>query len=160
MASLDLLLQKIIPAEKLKHWLAFHHFFQKKIVFTNGCFDILHKGHLHYLAEAKTLGDILIIGLNTDNSVKKLKGKHRPIQQENDRALLLASLSFVDAIIFFNEETPLQLIQQIMPQVLVKGGDYTLEKIVGAKEVISNGGEVKIIPFIEGYSSTSILNKI
>lgn len=160
MININALSQKIIHKDKLKNWIAYHRFFQKKIVFTNGCFDIIHKGHLHYLAEAKNLGDVLIIGLNSDKSVKQLKGESRPIQQENDRALLLASLIFIDAIIIFEEETPLNLINQIKPSILVKGGDYTLENIVGAKEVFANGGEVKIIPFVEGYSSSSILGRI
>lgn len=131
-----------------------------KIVFTNGCFDILHIGHLSYLLKASSLGNRLVIGLNADSSVKKLKGKDRPINSEYNRALLLASLYFVDAVIVFDEETPLELIKQVLPDVLVKGGDYTVDKIIGAKEVEANGGEVVIVTFLEGYSSSAIINKI
>jgi rfaE bifunctional protein nucleotidyltransferase chain/domain len=131
-----------------------------KIVFTNGCFDILHIGHLSYLLKAATLGDKLIVGLNSDSSVKKLKGENRPINSVYNRALMLASLCFVDVVIVFEEETPLSLIKQVMPAILVKGGDYTIENIVGAKEVQANSGEVVVIKFIEGYSSTAIIQKI
>ncbi len=130
------------------------------IVFTNGCFDILHYGHIKYLAEAASLGDKLVIGLNSDSSVKLLKGVSRPLQSQNDRALLLASLFFVDAVVIFEEETPFKLIENIKPDFLVKGGDYTIESIVGADFVKQNGGEVKIISFEDGYSTTGILNKI
>lgn len=132
----------------------------EKIVFTNGCFDILHVGHMSYLLKASSFGDKLIIGLNTDTSVKKLKGPERPINSEDNRALILSSLFFVDAVILFEEETPLQLIKQIMPDVLVKGGDYKIENIVGAKEVSDNGGQVMIVDFLNGYSSTALINKI
>ncbi len=132
----------------------------EKVVFTNGCFDILHAGHIHYLNEAAALGQRLVLGLNTDDSVKKLKGESRPINDENSRSLLLSAMYFVDAIVLFDEETPLSLIKQIMPDVLVKGGDYTIDTIVGAKEVLENQGEVKVLSFVPGYSSTSIINKI
>lgn len=132
----------------------------KKIVFTNGCFDILHMGHLDYLAKAADLGNILIVGVNSDASVKKLKGGSRPINNENDRALQLASLVYVDAVTIFEEDTPLELITHLMPDVLVKGGDYTIESIVGAREVMENGGRVEIVPYVEGYSTTGILEKI
>lgn len=131
-----------------------------KIVFTNGCFDILHIGHLSYLIKASTLGDKLVIGLNSDASVRRLKGENRPINPEESRALMLAAMSFVDAIIVFQEDTPLQLIQQVLPNVLVKGGDYTKDNIVGAKEVEALGGDVVVIDFLNGYSSTSIISKI
>lgn len=132
----------------------------QKIVFTNGCFDLLHAGHIAYLSEAASLGDKLIIGLNADSSVKKLKGASRPINDDLTRSTLLAAMSFVDAVVFFDEETPIKLISEILPDVLVKGGDYTIDEIVGAKEVIANGGEVKSLQFLPGYSSSSIIEKI
>lgn len=132
----------------------------KKVVFTNGCFDILHPGHVEYLAKAANLGDKLIVALNTDASVKRLKGLSRPIQNQEARALILAALFFVDAVVLFDTDTPLSLIQEILPDVLVKGGDYEPQKIVGYQEVINHGGEVQIISFVEGMSSTNIINKI
>lgn len=129
----------------------------KSVVFTNGCFDLLHKGHLHLLHEAKKMGDILIVGLNTDSSVKKLKGPKRPIEDEQTRAQKLAELPEVDHVILFAEETPLQLIEAIRPDVLVKGGDYTLDDIVGARLVKSYGGRTEVIPLLEGYSTTKII---
>ncbi|MBE9582888.1 D-glycero-beta-D-manno-heptose 1-phosphate adenylyltransferase [Mucilaginibacter sp. JRF] len=131
-----------------------------KVVFTNGVFDLLHIGHLTYMAKAADQGDKLIIGLNSDSSVKRIKGESRPINDQNSRAALLAALFFVDAIIIFNEDTPLNLISTLLPDVLIKGADYSVENIVGAKEVIANGGEVRTITFVEGYSSTSIINRI
>jgi len=132
----------------------------KKVVFTNGVFDLLHIGHVTYLAKAAELGDKLIIGLNTDSSVKRIKGESRPINDQNSRAALLASLFFVDGVVLFDEDTPLNLISYLLPDILVKGADYSIENIVGAKEVIANGGEVKTITFVKGYSSTSIIKKI
>ena len=132
----------------------------KKIVFTNGCFDILHVGHVRYLSKAKKLGNILIVGLNSDKSVKKLKGDNRPINIFEDRATLLASLRFVDLVIIFEEKTPENLIKKIKPDILVKGGDYNIEDIVGYKTVIENGGEVKVLGFQDGYSSSNYINKI
>ncbi|SDF05752.1 rfaE bifunctional protein, domain II [Mucilaginibacter pineti] len=132
----------------------------KKVVFTNGVFDLLHIGHITYLAKAAELGDKLIIGLNADSSVKRIKGESRPVNDQNSRAAILAALFFVDAIVVFEEDTPLDLISTLLPDYLVKGADYTIENIVGAKEVIANGGEVKTINFVEGYSSTSIIEKI
>ena len=132
----------------------------KKIVFTNGVFDILHQGHIASLSEAASYGHILIVGVNADASVKRLKGETRPINSEQSRALLLASLVMIDAVLIFEEDTPLHLITNILPDVLVKGGDYTLEQIVGAKEVIANGGEVKIAPIVEGFSTTRIIEKM
>lgn len=131
-----------------------------KVVFTNGVFDLLHIGHITYLAKAAELGDKLVIGLNSDISVKRIKGESRPINSENNRAALLAALFFVDAVVLFEEDTPLNLITALMPDVLVKGADYTIENVVGAKEVMANGGEVKTISFVEGHSSTSIIQKI
>lgn len=128
------------------------------VVFTNGCFDVLHRGHVTYLAAARDLGDCLVVGLNSDASVKRLKGENRPINNENDRALVLAALSFIDYIILFEEDTPKNLIEQVRPDILVKGGDYKIEDIVGADFVQKNGGKVLTIPFVDGYSSTKIIN--
>ena len=133
---------------------------QQKIVFTNGCFDVLHFGHVHYLLEAKKLGDILVVGLNSDDSVRRLKGPTRPINGEKERAFVLASLAFVDYITLFEEDTPGNLIKVVQPDVLVKGGDYTIEQIVGADFVMQNGGTVTTIPFVEGYSSTQIIEQL
>jgi len=132
----------------------------KKVVFTNGVFDLLHIGHITYLAKASELGEKLVIGLNSDSSVKRIKGEGRPVNDQSNRAALLAALFFVDAVVVFEEDTPLNLISTLMPDILVKGADYAVENIVGAKEVIANGGEVKTINFVEGYSSTSIIEKI
>lgn len=132
----------------------------KTIAFTNGCFDIVHAGHIHSLSQAATFADVLIVGLNSDAGTRGLKGEGRPINKEQDRALLLASLVMVDAVVLFDEPTPLRLIQSVMPDVLVKGGDYTVDTIVGAKEVIANGGRVEIIPLIPGLSTTSLAEKI
>ena len=132
----------------------------KKVVFTNGVFDLLHIGHITYLAKAAELGDKLVIGLNSDNSVRRIKGEDRPVNDQNSRAALLAALFFVDAITLFEEDTPFNLITGLLPDILVKGADYSVEQIVGAKEVLANGGAVKTINFVEGYSSTSIINKI
>lgn len=131
-----------------------------KIVFTNGCFDLLHPGHIDYLERAKKLGDLLVIGLNEDDSIKILKGNQRPINNLNFRSTMLAALNSVDFIVPFKEETPANLIQEIEPQVLVKGGDYTIDNIVGAEFVQQTGGEVLVIPFLDGYSSSSIISKI
>ena len=133
---------------------------RKKIVFTNGCFDLLHVGHIRYLFQAKKLGDFLIIGLNSDRSVKKLKGKDRPINSFEDRATLLSALNSVDLVIKFEEQTPENLIKDIVPDVLVKGGDYNIEDIVGYQIVIQNGGKVKTLSFYDGYSSTNYIDKI
>lgn len=130
------------------------------IVFTNGCFDLLHYGHLNYLAEAKELGDKLVIGLNSKESVKRLKGNHRPINDDLTRSYLLASLEFVDLVVFFEEDTPYHLINILKPQILVKGGDYQPEEIVGYDLVKENGGEVKVLSFVKGYSTTNIEKKI
>jgi D-glycero-beta-D-manno-heptose 1-phosphate adenylyltransferase len=132
----------------------------KKIVFTNGCFDILHRGHVSYLNEAKNLGDLLVIGLNSDASVRRLKGSERPINKEHDRLYVLEALKSVDKVEIFEEDTPLNLIKLLRPMVLVKGGDWSLDQIVGAKEVISWGGEVLSLSFVDGYSTTGIIKKI
>jgi D-glycero-beta-D-manno-heptose 1-phosphate adenylyltransferase len=132
----------------------------KKIVFTNGCFDILHRGHLDLLAHAADFGNVLIVGVNTDQSVHRLKGPGRPVNNEQDRAFQLASLLCTDAICLFDEDTPEELIKLVKPDVLVKGGDYTIDKIVGAEFVKRNGGEVVVIPFVDGYSTTSLISRM
>ncbi|MDP3928771.1 MAG: D-glycero-beta-D-manno-heptose 1-phosphate adenylyltransferase [Bacteroidota bacterium] len=133
---------------------------QKKIVFTNGCFDILHRGHVDYLAKAADLGDVLIIGVNTDQSVSTIKGAHRPIQDQESRMQILASLAFVDAVILFGEATPYELIKLVQPDVLVKGSDYQAQNIVGYDIVSAKGGEIKTLDFIPGYSTSAIEAKI
>ena len=132
----------------------------KKIVFTNGCFDILHKGHVTYLNEAKKLGDLLLVGLNSDASVKRLKGPERPINNELDRQFVLSQLKAVDFVEIFDQDTPLELILKVKPNILVKGGDWKIDQIVGAKEVLSSGGDVFSLNFVDGYSTTSIIHKI
>lgn len=132
----------------------------EKIVFTNGCFDLVHRGHIEVLANTADLGDKLIIGLNSDSSIKELKGENRPIMDEISRSILLASLQFVDAIVFFSEETPYKLIETLIPDVLAKGGDYKVTEIAGNRVVLENGGEVILFPFIDGVSSTKIVEKI
>lgn len=131
-----------------------------EVVFTNGCFDIVHLGHIDYLEKAKALGSRLVVGLNTDASVKRLKGPERPLNNEYARARMLAALACTDAVILFDEPTPLELITDIKPDVLVKGSDYTVDTIVGADFVIENGGSVKTIDLVQGYSTTGIIDKI
>ena len=150
--------EKIISVDaflNLKHRLT-----GKKIVFTNGCFDLLHPGHVDYLERAKALGDILVVGLNSDSSVRRLKGNARPINTEMDRARVLAGLSCVDFVIIFNEDTPYNLIKAVKPDVLVKGGDWPIDKIVGRDIVLARGGIVKSLNFLPGYSTTSLIDKI
>jgi len=132
----------------------------KTIVFTNGCFDIIHLGHIYYLSEAKKLGDYLIIGLNTDSSVKKLKGPERPINSQQDRAIVLDALKSVDFVVLFDEDTPLELIRETSPNILVKGGDYKADEIVGADFMKQHNGKVVIIPYLQGKSTTKIIEKI
>ena len=132
----------------------------KTIVFTNGCFDIIHAGHVTYLENAKVLGDVLVVGLNTDDSVRRLKGSGRPVNNEQDRALVLDSLRFVDYVTLFNEDTPYELIQEIKPDILVKGGDYTPETIVGADIVMQYGGKVVVIPLVKGKSTSGLIEKL
>ena len=132
----------------------------RKIVFTNGCFDVLHYGHVRYLLEARKLGDLLVVGLNNDDSVRRLKGSTRPVNGENERAFVLAALSCVDYVSLFEEDTPEELIKIVCPDVLVKGGDYTIDNIVGADFVQRNGGVVTTIPFVEGFSSTRIIEQL
>ncbi|MCB0422953.1 MAG: D-glycero-beta-D-manno-heptose 1-phosphate adenylyltransferase [Bdellovibrionales bacterium] len=149
---------KVITAATLVKELKISHP-KQRVVFTNGCFDILHVGHVRYLQEARAQGDLLVVGLNSDSSVKALKGPTRPIQNEADRAEILSALGCVDYVCLFSEETPRQLIEQILPDVLVKGGDWPVEQIVGHDIVLARGGEVKSLQFVEGRSSTSIIEK-
>lgn len=151
---------KVFNAEQLKLQLKRWKLLGKRIVFTNGVFDILHEGHIKSLTEAATYADILIVGINSDASVRRLKGNSRPVNNETSRSLLVAALLMTDALIIFEEDTPLELIKFIKPDVLAKGGDYSLDTIVGAKEVIADGGEVKIIPLEEGFSTTEIIKAI
>lgn len=144
----------------LQNTLSQWKFQNEKIVFTNGCFDILHRGHIEYLAQAASFGTKLVIGLNTDASVKRLKGETRPVNNQEARAMLLSSLFFTDKIIFFEEDTPLELIRFIQPDILVKGADYKVEDIVGYDIVKARGGEVVTIDLTQGYSTTSILSKL
>jgi rfaE bifunctional protein nucleotidyltransferase chain/domain len=160
MQKLQWIKQKIYSREDLARECNVWRATGKKIVFTNGCFDILHHGHLDLIAQAAGFGNILVMGVNTDSSVQRLKGPERPITNENDRAFQLASLLCVDAVCLFDEDTPDALIKTIKPDVLIKGGDYTIDKIVGAEFVLESGGRVEIIPFVEGYSTTSIINRI
>ena len=158
MTTSEVTQSKIFDHNTLVQRVAMWKFQSRKIVFTNGCFDILHRGHIEYLSKARDLGDVLIIGLNTDASVKRIKGGNRPVQDETSRAMILASLRFVEAIVLFDEDTPYNLISLVKPDVLVKGGDYTEETIVGADIVKASGGEVVTVPLTEGYSTTQILN--
>lgn len=145
---------KIYTLPQLQKQVHIWRFKGNKVVFTNGCFDLLHQGHIEVLTAARNLGDKLIVGLNTDNSVKQLKGPTRPIQSEDTRALVLASLAYVDAVVLFNDETPAELIDTLIPDVLVKGGDYKKEDIVGYQVVTDNGGEVVVIDILDGHSTT------
>ena len=156
----DIIPKKIVTLEGLLPTIAQLHFLGKKISFTNGVFDILHPGHIFSLSQAAKEADYFVVGINSDNSVKRLKGTGRPINKQESRALLIAALLMVDAVIIFEEDTPLELITALRPDVLVKGSDYTMEQIVGAKEVIANGGRVVINPIIEGFSTTGIIEKL
>jgi len=160
MKNINTVEQKIISAENLEGWLKGKRITGKTIAFTNGCFDILHEGHIFSLSQAAKEADCLIVGVNADASVRKLKGEHRPINNQHSRSLILASLLIVDAVVIFEEDTPLELIKKILPDVLVKGGDYTVDTIVGAKEVIANGGRVVINPIIPNFSTSGIIEKI
>jgi rfaE bifunctional protein nucleotidyltransferase chain/domain len=150
---------KIVDAStlgsRLHHWKSVGN----RIVFTNGCFDILHRGHVELLAQCRSFGDYVIVGLNSDTSVRRLKGAGRPVNDQLSRASVLASLSFVDAVIIFEEDTPLELIKIIHPDILVKGGDYKADDIVGADVVRANGGEVRIVPLVLGFSTTATISK-
>ena len=152
--------KKIKDLSDLKKEIEAHKAQGKRIVFTNGCFDLLHPGHTRYLCAARNLGDYLVVAVNTDRSVKAIKGEHRPIQSQDERTELLAALSFVDAVVLFDEDNPLKVIRHLLPDVLVKGGDWTEDEIIGADEVKKAGGLVKSLPFVTGYSTTTIIEKI
>lgn len=156
----EIIPSKIYTRDELIKAIYRWRFLGKTISFTNGCFDILHAGHVASLSEAAKEGDILIAAVNSDSSTKRLKGNERPVNNENSRALLLASLEIVDAVTIFEEDTPLELITAILPDVIVKGGDYTPDQMIGAKEVIGNGGRIVINPIVEGFSTTGIIEKI
>jgi D-beta-D-heptose 7-phosphate kinase/D-beta-D-heptose 1-phosphate adenosyltransferase len=156
----DVIEKKIVELPELIRMVAQWRLLGKTIAFTNGIFDILHKGHIFSLSQAAKEADYLVVGLNSDTSTKKLKGDSRPINDEQSRALVLASLILVDALVLFTEDTPLELIKAVMPDVLIKGGDYTVEQVAGSKEVIQNGGRVVINPIIEGVSTTGLIAKI
>ncbi len=160
MDRLELIKQKIIPVAALDQTLSQLHFQKKSVVFTNGCFDLLHRGHIIYLAKAASFGDCLVVGLNSDASVKSIKGPSRPIQDEQSRALILASLQFVSMVVLFEEDTPYNLIKKINPDILVKGADYKPEEIVGYDIVKSKGGEIITIDLVEGQSTTELIKKI
>jgi len=160
MKNIAAIKKKILSREQAKHFADAARITSKTIAFTNGCFDILQEGHIYSLSQAAKEADILVVGLNSDSSVKKLKGNHRPINNEHSRALLLASLLMVDIVTIFEEDTPLELIKVIMPDVFVKGGDYTIDQIAGAKEVIENGGRVIINEIMPGFSTTGLVEKI
>lgn len=146
--------------EELKNQVQFSKSRGQKVVFTNGCFDLLHVGHVRYLQQAKSLGDVLVVGVNSDRSVRVLKGETRPLQIESDRSEILAALRAVDYVCLFDEETPLNLIKAVEPDVLVKGGDWPVDQIVGSKFVLDRGGQVLSLPFVEGRSTTKIIQKM
>ncbi len=160
MNNLEIIQKKIYDRDRLERQLALWRFKDRKIVFTNGCFDLLHLGHIDYLSKAKDRGDVLIVGVNTDASVQRLKGANRPITNETSRSMIIASLQFVSAVVLFGEDTPYELIQQVQPDVLVKGSDYKAEDIVGYDVVKAKGGEIVTIDFLEGYSTTGIIDTI
>jgi len=152
--------RKILNKETLKSKLAYWKFKDYQLVFTNGCFDIVHLGHIDYLSKARDLGDVLILGLNTDSSVRRIKGATRPVNDENARARILASFNFIDALILFDEDTPYDLINFVQPDVLVKGSDYQAHEIVGSDIVLKKGGRIETIDFLEGYSTSSIIKRL
>jgi len=160
MDKLQCIKNKIIAPENLNAWVENQRPNIKNLVFTNGCFDIIHRGHITYLAQAADMGDKFIVALNTDASVSRLKGESRPVQDEYTRALVMAGFEFVDYVCFFSEDTPLNVIKLILPDVLIKGGDYIIEDIVGYHAVTQAGGQVKVIEFLEGFSTSSIINSI
>ncbi len=158
MLTYENIIDKLITPEEARELFSPEFREDNSIVFTNGCFDVLHRGHVYYLSKAREMGNVLVVGLNSDASVSRLKGEGRPVNNQNARAEVLGALGMVDYIIIFEEDTPLELIKRIEPNLLVKGGDYKVEEIVGYPEVISRGGQVLTIPIMEGYSTTSILD--
>lgn len=160
MRKADIIGKKIFTLPELVKRIAQWRLLGKTIAFTNGVFDIMHRGHIASLSQAASEADLLIVGLNSDASTKRLKGDSRPVNDEQARCIVMASLLMVDAVVLFEEDTPLELIKAVMPDVLVKGGDYTEEQIAGAKEVKANGGRIVINPIVEGFSTTGIIGKI
>jgi len=160
MEKTEIIKSKILNKDELKRNLTFWRFKNNKIVFTNGCFDVLHQGHIEYLAQARDKGDVLVVGLNTDASVRRLKGANRPVNPQEARAMVLASLFFVDAVVFFDEDTPYELIKTIQPDVLIKGADYNAKEIVGYDIVTAKGGTVETIELVEGFSTTGIIERM
>ena len=160
MRLIDSMAKKVVTVEQAKTIIYGWKLLGKTCAFTNGCFDILHQGHIFSLGQAAKEADFLIVGLNSDASVQRLKGPTRPINNNESRAIVISNLAIVDLVVVFEEDTPLELIKALMPDVLVKGGDYTLEEIVGAKEVVAAGGKVIINPIVEGYSTTGLIEKI
>lgn len=160
MREIDAMHKKVVTIEEAKTIIYGWKLLGKTCAFTNGCFDILHQGHIFSLGQAAKEADFLIVGLNSDASVQRLKGPTRPINNNESRAIVISNLAIVDLVVVFEEDTPLELIKALMPDVLVKGGDYTLEEIVGAKEVVAAGGKVIINPIVEGYSTTGLIEKI
>ncbi len=155
----EVIKSKIKKQEELSSILSILRFKEKTIVFTNGCFDIIHRGHVEYLSKARNYGDFMIVGLNTDQSVKRLKGESRPVQDETSRSIILAAFSFVDLVVLFNEDTPYNIINLIKPDILVKGADYKESDIIGYDIVVRNGGKIKTIELSEGYSTSNIVRK-
>lgn len=160
METLTTIKNKLLSGTDLETKLSEWRSARKTVVFTNGCFDILHRGHVEYLAQASDLGDKLIVGLNTDASVKRLKGESRPVNDEQSRALLLSALQFVDAVVLFGEDTPYELIKQVQPDILVKGNDYKPEEIVGYDIVTAKGGKVLTIDLVAGFSTTNVIRRM
>jgi D-glycero-beta-D-manno-heptose 1-phosphate adenylyltransferase len=161
MSNIDFVSHRIYTRETLRNTLGRLRYFKKKIVFTNGCFDIVHLGHIDYLAKAKDCGDFLVVGLNSDASVKLLnKGENRPLQDEKSRSMVIAALGFVDAVILFDEETPYDLISFVQPDVLVKGADYRIDQVAGHDIVRARGGEIRLIELVPGYSTSAVEKKI
>jgi len=160
MTQLESIEQKISSLDALKLLCDAYKEKGKKIVFTNGCFDIVHRGHVEYLSKARDLGDVLVLGLNTDDSVKRIKGPGRPLQDNHTRSLVLASMQFIDHIVLFEQDTPYELIKTLVPDILVKGADYKVSDIVGSDIVLANGGKVIPIELTPGHSSTNIINKL
>ena len=159
MLTYEAITGKLITVEKAGNLFTGDFRKEHRIVFTNGCFDLLHRGHIYYLSRAREMGDLLLVALNSDGSVSRLKGKGRPVNDQKARAEVLGALGMVDYIILFEEDTPLNLIRALQPDILVKGGDYRIEEIVGYNEVTSWGGKVATIPLLEGYSTTSIISR-
>ncbi len=160
MEKIEVIKNKLIKDEDISKKIAYWNFLDKKIVFTNGCFDVIHLGHIMYLSKAADIGNILIVGLNTDESVKRIKGNNRPINNQHARSITIASLFFVDAVILFDEDSPLELIRKVKPQIIVKGSDYSNDEIVGSDLVKSYGGDVATIDYVDGYSSSEIIKKL